>query len=62
MRSTRKNFMERIENGSADDTKAAYAAYCSSLDKAVKRNIIAKNNAIRNKSRAAARMRKATAK
>ena len=38
-----------------------FKAYCSVLDKSVKRGIIHKNNAIRRKARAAAKLRKLTA-
>ena len=56
VRTARRNFLESLEGGSAEDQKAAYAAYCSVLDRAAKRGVLKKNNAIRNKRRAAARM------
>ena len=46
----------------APKTMDAYRAFCSGLDKAVKHGIIKKNNATRRKARAAALLRKATAK
>jgi ribosomal protein S20 len=46
----------------APKTQDAYRAFCSALDKAVKHGIIAKNNSIRRKARAAAMLRKAPAK
>ncbi len=45
---------------SADAAKELFRAYCSELDKAVKKGVIRKNTAIRRKARAAARLRKAT--
>lgn len=38
-----------------------YRAYCSELDKAVKKGVIKKNTAIRRKARAAARLRRSLA-
>ncbi|MDF3127781.1 30S ribosomal protein S20 [Kiritimatiellaeota bacterium B1221] len=57
MRSSRRSFNEALEAGDADKIKEAYAAYCSSLDKAVKKNIIKRNTATRSKRRAAEKMR-----
>jgi len=45
----------------AEKGPAAYAAYCSALDKAAKQGIIPKNTAVRKKGRAAAALRKAAA-
>jgi len=60
VRSARKSFLTALEGGDEATIKAAYSTYCSSLDKAVKTNVIRKGNAIRNKHRAAERLRKAS--
>ncbi len=52
VRTTRRKFMDALEAGDADASKAAFAGYCSALDKAAKHGVIAKNNAIRSKTRA----------
>ena len=54
IRSTKNILLSAISAGDAEVAKKAYAGYCSALDKAVKTNVIAKNNAIRSKRRAAA--------
>ena len=56
IRQSSKAFDTAIAGEDQDAKKAAYAKYCSALDKAVKTNVIKKNNAIRNKSRAAAKL------
>ena len=58
----RKNLLAAVAASEAPKTQAAYRAFCSALDKAVKHGIIAKNNSIRRKARAAAMLRKAAAK
>ena len=60
IRSSRKSFLSALESGDEVKIKDAYSTYCSSLDKAVKSNVIRKGNAIRNKHRAAERLRKAS--
>lgn len=54
----RKKLDEAIASGDEAAAKAAFGAYCSALDKAVKRGAIKANTAARGKSRAAARMNK----
>ena len=56
IKASSKAFDAALEGEDVEAKKAAYAKYCSALDKAVKTNVIKKNNAIRNKSRAAARI------
>jgi len=53
IKSTRKNFITAVTDGEEAAKKTAYSDYCSALDKAVKSGVIKKNNAIRNKTRAA---------
>jgi len=55
MKTFRRQFLESLE--SEADSGAAYSSYCSSLDKAVKKGVIKKNTAVRNKTRAAAKLR-----
>lgn len=57
MKTFRRQFLESLE--SANDSAGAYSKYCSALDKAVKKGVIKKNTAVRNKSRAAAKLRAA---
>ena len=57
MRSTRRTFLAAIEAGELEPAKEAYAAYCSALDKAVKRNVIKRNTATRGKRRGAEKLR-----
>ncbi len=54
----RKKLDEVIASGDEAATKAAFGAYCSALDKAVKRGAVKANTASRGKSRAAARIKK----
>ena len=53
VRSTRRKFREAVEANEKDLATTYYAAYCSALDKAVKTNVVAKNAAIRSKTRGA---------
>jgi small subunit ribosomal protein S20 len=57
MRSTRKSFFAAVEAGEKEQATEAYAAYCSALDKAVKRNVIKRNTATRSKKRGAESLR-----
>lgn len=57
MKTFRRKFLESLESGS--DSAGAYSKYCSALDKAVKKGVIKKNTAVRNKSRAASKLRAA---
>ena len=50
-------FMESAAGDNAEASQTAYKTYCSVLDKAAKGGIIARNTAIRRKSRAANRLR-----
>ena len=52
----RRKLYEAIAAGDATASTAAYRAYCSVLDKGVKKGVIKANNANRRKSRAAARL------
>lgn len=57
MKTFRRKFLESLESDA--DSAGAYSRYCSALDKAVKKGVIKKNTAVRNKSRAAAKLRAA---
>ena len=56
LRTLRRRFDDSIGKGDPAATDTQYRAYCSALDKAVKRGIIKKNTAIRRKRRAAAQL------
>ncbi len=62
LKTLRKSLLAALAANEAPKTQDAYRAFCSALDKAVKHGIIAKNNSIRRKARAAAMLRKAPAK
>ena len=62
LKTLRKGLLAAVTAAEAPKTTAAFSAFCSALDKAVKHGIIAKNNAVRRKARAAAFLRKSTAK
>jgi small subunit ribosomal protein S20 len=53
-----KRFLEAVGKADKAAGAVAYAEYCSVLDKAAKRGVIKKNNAVRHKTRAAAALRK----
>jgi small subunit ribosomal protein S20 len=57
----KRKFYDAILAGDAAVTKVCFNAYCSVLDKAVKRGALKANAADRRKSRANLRMQKATA-
>jgi len=57
MRTSKKAFNEAVEAGDKDAATAAYSAYCSALDKAVKKNVIKRNTASRTKRRGAEALR-----
>lgn len=57
MRTTRRSFREAVEAGELEQAKEKYAAFCSALDKAVKKKIIKRNTAIRSKRRGAEKLR-----
>ena len=59
VRTARRKFMESLDADGDEARAAAFSSYCSCLDKAAKRGVIRKNTAVRRKSRAAARLRKA---
>ncbi len=59
LRTLRRKFDESLATGNREAMETQYRAYCSELDKAVKRGILKKNTADRNKSRGALRMQKA---
>ncbi len=61
LRTLRRRFDESIEAGDKSATEKLYREYCSMLDKAVKRGILMKNTADRNKQRGALRMKKPAA-
>jgi len=52
----RRSFLEAAAGGDAAKSGQQFKAYCSALDKAAKKGVIAKNNADRHKSRAARRL------
>ncbi len=56
----RRKVLALTEDTVQEEAGAEYRAYCSALDKAVKRGILKKNTAVRRKARAADRIRKAT--
>ena len=56
VRTSRCKFMEAIEAGNVELSTELFKKYCSALDKAVKRNVIKRNTAIRSKSRAEKRV------
>lgn len=51
--SARKKVLAAIGAGNKDEAQKIYSAYTSTLDKAAKKGVIAKNNASRKKSRIA---------
>ena len=53
IKSTRKTFITAVTGSDEAAKTSAYSSYCSALDKAVKSGVIKKNNATRNKTRAA---------
>lgn len=57
MRSARRAFLATVEAEELEPAKEAYAAYCSALDKAVKKKIIKRNTATRSKKRGADKLR-----
>lgn len=57
MRSARRAFHDAVEAGEPESAKETYAAYCSALDKAVKKKIIKRNTATRGKKRGADKLR-----
>lgn len=61
LRTLRRKFDDSIGKEDKAAVEALYRAYCSELDKAVKRGIIKKNTADRNKQRGALRMKKPVA-
>jgi small subunit ribosomal protein S20 len=61
LRTLRRQFDESLRTGNRDEMETRFRAYCSELDKAVKRGILKKNTASRHKSRGALRMQKALA-
>ena len=61
LKTLRKGLLAAVAENAAPKTDAAYRAFCAALDKGVKHGIIAKNTAIRKKSRAGALLRKQAA-
>ena len=49
-----KKFRAAVESGEIELAKEVFSAYCSKLDKAVKRSIVHKNKIARKKSRLSA--------
>lgn len=62
LKTLRKSLLAAVAENAAPKTDASYRAFSAALDKAVKHGIIAKNTAIRKKSRAGALLRKTAAK
>lgn len=54
----RKKVIAAIGAGNKDEAQKSYSAYTSTLDKAAKKGVIAKNNASRKKSRVASSIAK----
>ena len=61
LKTLRKGMLASLEGSDDAAKQAAYAAYCSALDKGVKHGIVPKNTAVRKKSRAGAMLRKSAA-
>ncbi len=61
VRRFRRKFLASLEGADKGLMKESFSEYCSVLDKAAKRNVLKKNTAIRYKSRAANKLRTATA-
>ena len=59
VKTSQKKMMEAVAAKDAAGAQAAYKVYCAMLDKAVKKNAITRNTAIRRKTRGAAQVRKA---
>ena len=62
LKTLRKSLLAAIAESAAPKPDTAYRAFFAALDKGAKHGIIAKNTAIRKKARAAAMLRKPTAK
>jgi small subunit ribosomal protein S20 len=62
LKTLRKSLLAAVAENAAPKTQDAYRAFCAALDKGVKHGIIAKNTAIRKKSRAGALLRKSATK
>ena len=54
---TNKTFLKAVSEGDKKKAEEAFRAFCSILDKTAKRGIIKPNNASRNKSRAASKLK-----
>lgn len=54
----RKKVLDAIASGNKEEATKLFIAYTSTLDKAAKKGVIAKNNASRKKSRVATRLTK----
>jgi small subunit ribosomal protein S20 len=59
VKNTRRKFMEAAESKEVTAMESTFREYCSALDKAAKKKVIKKNNAIRRKRCAANRLRAA---
>ena len=57
VRTARRKLLESFQRNDKTECQALYQAYCSTLDKAVKKGVIKKNTAIRRKARAAEKLR-----
>ena len=57
VKNTRRKFMEAAESQDKTVMESSFREYCSALDKAAKKKVIKKNNAIRRKRCAANRLR-----
>ena len=56
VRTLRNAFLDAVQAQDRDRAEQAYNAYCSAMDKALKRNVLKANTVARNKSRSAARL------
>lgn len=61
LKGIRQNVLALTDTPAQDGADAAFRTYCSALDKAVKAGTIKKATAIRRKTRASARLKKAAA-
>ena len=56
IRNTRRAFFEAVAAKNMEQAQSLFRSYCSLLDKSAKKGVIARNNALRRKARAAARI------
>lgn len=57
IKGSQKKMMDAVAAKNLAEASKAYRSYCANLDKAVKKNAITRNTAIRRKARGAAQLR-----